>query len=152
MGKDKSFEFKIYTGHQISVNGQDLLGKLRDIVSGYEMFDGEDIMQFLSAESIVCCMFDGEEILGFAWLEFSDEERIAELGWFITDKEKTKGLESKLLLDRVLDYCKERNISSVKFNCAQESWGRIKDEKLLLKRFGYNLSEDEGYYDVSIDL
>jgi len=144
------FQFKYYNGQQIKDEKPELLNQMKNVFKSRDC-KKENVLEFLDEESIVCCMFKDEECVGFAWLAFCHQQHLSELCWFATNKNKLNGIEAKLLLDEVFDYCKSQDVKSVKFNCFDESWNRIKNKDELFKKFGYNLSQDESY-DMSIEL
>ena len=84
-------------------------------------------------------------LTGFSWITLCKELNIAELSWFVTDKNSTFGLEGKALLDYSIQYCKHNDIKELKFNCFEKSWRRIKDKKKLFEKFGYILNEDNDF-------
>lgn len=148
--KNQKFQFKYYNGQQIKDEQPDLFNQMKSIFKSRDC-NKEEVLNYLDEDSTVCCMFKDDECVGFAWLAFCDAKRLSEICWLATDKNKISGLNAKLLLDEVLDYCKTKKIKSVKFNCFDESWNRIKNKDQLFKKFGYNVSQDESY-DMSIDL
>ena len=147
---NQKFQFEYFDGQQIKDEQPELLNQMKNVFKSRDCHK-EGVLEFLDEESVVCCMFKEEECVGFAWLTFCDEQHLSELCWFATNKDKLSGIDAKLLLDKDFDYCKLREIKSVKFNCFDESWDRIKNKEQLFKKFGYNVSQDE-LYDMSIDL
>lgn len=145
-------EFKFFDGSQLLTQEKAVLEQMQNISSDYDFLDDENVLQYLDEPAKVCCMYSGSNLLGFAWLALCEEQHIAELCWFVSDKKKAKGLDSKSLLDTTLEYCKAKGIKSLKFNCAEQSWGRIKNKEQLFKKFGYTLTPDETDYDMSIDI
>ena len=146
----KQYEFKYYNGKQILEEEQELLGQMHNVFKSRDC-NKESVLEYLGEDTTVCCMFDGDNCVGFSWLAFCNEEHLAELCWFVTDKNKLGGLDAKIMLDEVLGYCKAQGVKSVKFNCFDKSWGRIKDREKLFKKFGFDVSDDE-MYDMSIDV
>ncbi|MBQ9795936.1 MAG: GNAT family N-acetyltransferase [Clostridia bacterium] len=149
MNNEYQFEFK--TGINVLNNNQ-LLEEMDAIAFKYDYLKEEDVLQYLEQFSIVGLMRKNNQLIGFSWVEVDKEQQIAELCWFVMDKQKAKGLEGKLLLDKTLKYCKNQNITSVKFNCASQAWGKIKNKNKLFEKFGYTLTENEKDYDISIDI
>lgn len=145
------YEYEFNNGAEVLKN-QQLLGQMNSIAYKYDYLQEEDVLQYLDESSIVCCMKKDADLIGFSWVVMCREEQIAELCWFVMDKQKAKGLEGKLLLDKTLEYCKNENIISLKFNCASQSWGKIKNKNELFEKFGYTLTENEKDYDISIDI
>ena len=143
------YDFKFYLGEDIKNNGA-ILDEMEKVANCYNFLAEENVLQYIDNNSKICCFYKDNALLGFSWLEFCESEAIAELCWFVMNKNKSKGIEGKLLLDKTLDFCKQNGITSVKFNCAEASWGRIKDPSKLFKSFGYSLSDDENDYDMSI--
>ena len=147
-----SIEFKLYNGQQILNNEPALFAQIKSIFDSRGLSEQkEDILQCLDEEFLVWCMLKSGECVGLAWLAFCDEENLSELCWFATDKDKVNGLEGKLLLDKSINYCKSRNIKSIKFNCLDKSWNRIRNKEHLFEKFGYKVSPDEDF-DMSIDI
>ena len=145
------YQYEFYNGNKILKN-KSILSQMNTILDEYDFMKEGNILQYLDESAIVCCMINNGDLIGFSWVVTSEEEPIAELCWFVMDKNKSKGLEGKLLLDKTIEYCKSKNISALKFNCAKQSWGRIKDEHKLLSKFGYTLDKYETDYDVSINI
>ena len=149
-------EFKIYSGKYDIFKEKDLLQQMRTVAYQYDYVRKEAVLQYLDEESKICCMFKGGKLIGFSWLGFKEEEQIAELHWLISSK-TAKFNESKMLLDKTLEFCKRHNAKSVRFNCADEAWRRIKDKESLFKKFGYNITENEisvneADYEISIEI
>lgn len=144
------YQYELYNGAQVLQNKK-LLFKMDAIWEKYDCFQG-NILQYLDESEIVCCMIKNGDLIGFSWMTICKEEQIAELSWFVMDKDKSKGLEGKLLLDKTIEYCKSENISSLKFNCAETSWGRIKNRHKLLSKYGYAVDENQKDYDISINI
>jgi len=112
------------------------------------------VLEFISDDALICLMMKQGEIVGFSWVEFSESVRQdAELSWFATSPTEVSGLDGKNLLDFTLEKCKQLDVKNIRFNCFDQSWGRIQDKNKLLKRFGYNVtdSKDSGF-DVSIEI
>ena len=145
------YQYKLYNGTEVLQNKK-LLLKMDAILDEYYFMKEGNILQYLDESAIVCCMIKNGELIGFSWVVMCKEEQIAELCWFVMDRQKSKGIEGKLLLDKTIEHCKSEKISSLKFNCAEQSWGRIKDEHKLLSKFGYTLTKNEKDYDVSINI
>ena len=145
------YQYEFYNGNKILKN-KSILSQMNTLLDEYDFMKEGNILQYLDESAIVCCMINNGDLIGFSWVVTSEEEPIAELCWFVMDKNKSKGLEGKLLLDKTIEYCKSKNISALKFNCAKQSWGRIKDEHKLLSKFGYTLDKYETDYDVSINI
>lgn len=144
------YQYELYNGAQVLQNKK-LLFKMDAIWEKYDCFQG-NILQYLDESAIICCMIKDNSVVGFSWTTICKEEQIAELCWFVMDKDKSKGLEGKLLLDKTIEYCKSENISSLKFNCAETSWGRIKNRHKLLSKYGYAVDENQKDYDISINI
>ena len=144
------YQYELYSGTEVLQNKK-ILFKMDAIWEKYDCFQG-DILQYLDESAIICCMIKNGDLIGFSWVAMCKEEQIAELCWFVMDKDKSKGLEGKQLLNKTIEYCKNENISSLKFNCSTYSWKNIKNKDKLLSRFGYKLDENEKYYDVSINI
>ena len=149
---EKIYSFKFYNGQQLLTEEKEILSKMEEVAFSYDFLHEEDVLQYLENDSRICYMLHNNDLIGFSWLAISEELNIAELCWFVTHKQKAKGLDSKLLLDKTLEFCKQNDIKSLKFNCAEQSWFRIKDKNFLFKNFGYNVTENEQEYDVSIDI
>ncbi len=145
------YKYTFNNGAEI-LNNQNILSQMNNILDTQDFIKKDNILKYLDESSIVCCMIKNGDLIGFSWVAMSKEEKIAELCWFVMDKQKSKGLEGKLLLDKTIEYCKSENISSLKFNCAETSWGRIKNRHKLLSKFGYEVDENEKDYDVSINI
>ena len=141
-----SFKFTFYNGDEL-IKNQLLLETMNKICNEYDM--GE-ILNFLESESIVCYMTLEDELMGFSWIFIHEEKHMAELCWFVTNKQKLKGLDGMILLDKTLEFCKGKNVNKVKFNCAVDAWWRINNKNILLSKYGYNIDENEKEYDVSI--
>ena len=146
---ENNYEYKFYNGDELKKNKK-LLGELNKIIHDYDYMG--DILNFLSTESIICCMTSNRVIIGLSWVTLCEELQMAELSWFITNKREIKGLDGKNLLDKTLEFCKSKNIKMVKFNCGLDSWGRIKNKNKLLSKYGYKVDENEEDYDVSIKI
>ena len=147
---NQKFQFEYFIGQQIKNEHPELLNQMKSIFKSRNI-NKEDVLEFLDEDSVVCCMFKDMKCVGFAWLVFCHEQHLSELCWFATNKNMLNGIDAKFLLDEVFNYCKLREIKSVKFNCFDESWNRIKNKEQLFRKFGYNVSQDETY-DMSIDL
>jgi len=147
---NQKFQFKYYNGQQIIDEEHELFQQMKNVFMSRDC-EKQDVLDYLDEDSSVCCMFHDNECVGFSWLAFSDEEHLAELCWFATDKDKIRGIDAKFLLDETFDYCKSLGIEAVKFNCFDGSWGRIKNKERLFEKFGYKVSQDE-IYDMSIEL
>lgn len=145
------YEFKFYSGEEVK-NNTTIFSDIERVANTYGFLAEEGVLHYLDDNSKIGCFYKDNIMLGFSWLDFCESEAIAELCWFIMDKNKSKGIEGKLLLDKTLEFCKQKGIISVKFNCADVSWGRIKDTSKLFERFGYSLNKDEEDYDMSIEL
>ena len=146
-------EFKYFTGKTIiSPQNKEIFEEMNIIAYSHEFLIQEDILQYITPESELLCMYKDNKLAAFSWIETDKQKQIAELCWFVINKKLIKGLESKKLLNKILDHCKQDNIKSLKFNCAEQSWFRIKDKNSLFKNFGYNVTENEQEYDVSIDI
>ena len=145
------YQYEFHRGDKV-LKEQNILSQMYNILDTQDFMERGDILKHLDETSIVCCMIKDCDLIGFSWVTMCKEEQIAELSWFVMDKNKSKGLEGKLLLDKTIEYCKSKNISALKFNCAKQSWGRIKDEHKLLSKFGYTLDKYETDYDVSINI
>lgn len=145
------YEFVLYTGEQVNQN-INLLADMNAISFEYDFLKEKDVLQYLDESSKICCLFKNSKLLGFSWFVTDEEELIAELCWFVMDKNNTKGLEGKLLLDKTLENCKNYNIKALKFNCASQSWGKIKNKTKLLSKYGYKIDAEEKDYDVSISI
>lgn len=145
-------DFKHFTGEQLLKQESQTLEQMNNVAFIYDFLDAENVLQYLDHDSQVICMYKDDDLVAFSWVVLSVPAKIAELCWFVAHKDKVKGLESKLLLDKTLEFCKQNNIAEVKFNCATQSWGRLKDKKRLLNRFGYKLTDFEYNYDISIDI
>lgn len=145
------YRYEFHSGDEILKN-QNILSQMYDILDTQDFMGREDILKYLDESAVICCMTKDNSIVGFSWTTICKEEQIAELCWFVMDKDKSKGLEGKQLLNKTIEYCKSEGISSLKFNCAKQSWGRIKDEHKLLSKFGYTLDKYETDYDVSINI
>ncbi len=148
------YTFEIYNGKDILDSNKELLLKMNDVVNSQfdHKLQGEIyLLQFLNEDSTVVCLFREEDLLGFSWLTLAENIKRAELSWFFSDKDKVKGLESKRLLDKSIEYCKDKGIESLKFNCSS-SWSRIKNKNRIFENFGYKISEEKDNYDVSLDI
>ena len=145
----RQFKFIRYSGEEIKLN-RDVLQKMREAEKSREELAGS-CLEYIGESANIVCMFDGNELLGFAWTENYIPESVAELCWFVTNKDKIKSMDAKLLLDKTIEECKKDGIQSIKFNCYEKSWGRIKDKERLFEAYGYKVSEEE-FYDVSIDI
>lgn len=145
-------DFKHFTGNELLEKDAKTLEKMNNVACSYDFLDEENVLKYLDHESQIICMYKDDDLMGFSWVVLCESAKVAELCWFVTHKNKIKGLEGKFLLDKTLEFCKQHNIAEVKFNCAPQSWGRIKNKKQLLKKFGYKLTEYEMDYDISIDI
>ena len=145
----RQIKFIRYGGEEIKLN-RDVLQKMREAEKSREEIEGS-CLDYIGETSNIICMFEGDELLGFAWTEYYIPESVAELCWIVTNKEKIKSLDAKLLLDNAIEECKKDGIEVVNFNCYERSWGRIKDKEKLFEGYGYKVREEE-YYDVSIDI
>ena len=139
----KELRFKKFSGLEIK-NDESLFNCLKTIFKSREC-EKEDVLQYLDEDSEVICMYKNNILTGFSWITICKELNIAELSWFVTDKNTTFGLEGKTLLDYTIKYCKNNNIKELKFNCFEKSWGRIKDKKKLFEKYGYKLNEDNDF-------
>ena len=146
---NQKFTYQYFNGKDIIENKPELIEELKNIFKSRNS-PRHDVIKYLDEDATMCCMFQEDKCIGFAWLAFYDKKHIAELCWLATNK-SLKGLDGRFLLDEVLKYCKNRGVKSLKFNCDDDSWGRIKNKEQLLKQFGYNASEEE-LYDMSIEL
>ena len=146
---NKNLKYTFYTGGEVWQNKQ-LFDKIEVICKGYDDFKEEGILEFLDDTATICCMSKNGDLIGFSWCVISEKKQEAELCWLVMDKNKAKGFDGKQLLDKTLEYCKKRNIKSLKFNCYDVSWKKIKDKDKLLTRYGYNIDKNEKDYDVSI--
>ena len=124
------FHYTFYNGAEVK-EMQPMIDKMNSICCEYKGLKESDILRFLEESSTICCMTQNNELMGFSWTVLCEEEQIAELCWLVMGKKKSKGLDGKYLLDKTLDYCKSKNINSVKFNCDLDSWGRIKNKSKL---------------------
>ena len=145
------YKYTFNNGTEI-LNNQNILSQMYNILDTQDFLGRGDILKYLDESAIICCMIKDDGVVGFSWTTICKEEQIAELCWFVMDKDKSKGLEGKLLLDKTIEYCKNENISSLKFNCAETSWGRIKNRHKLLSKYGYAVDESEKDYDISINI
>ena len=143
------FKFKQYNGKELLLNEQGLLLEMQELFISRNCGDSE-FLNYLGEDSDVWCMFKKEKLVGFAWLCFDEQFKHAELCWLATDK-KLKGLESKKLFDKVIQYCEELGADTINFNCFEPSWKNIKDKTKLFERFGYTLIDDDNY-DMVISL
>ena len=141
------YQYKFYNGHELKGNNK-LFSEIEKIVNEYDYMG--DILNFLSSESIVCCMTSNDVIMGFSWIALCEEQQIAELSWFVINKQEIKGLDGHYLLDKTLNFCTSKNIKFLKFNCGLEAWERIKNKNKLLSNYGYIVDENEKDYDISI--
>ena len=147
---NQEVEFRYYNGQQIIDEEHELFQQMRSVCDTRPYMD-PNIIIYLNEESTVWCMFQNNECVGFSWLAFADEEPLAKLCWFVTDKDKLSGLDAKFLLDETFDYCKSQGVEAVKFNCFDGSCGRIRNKEKLFEKFGYKVSQDESY-DMSIEM
>lgn len=145
------YQYEFHRGDKV-LKEQNILSQMYNILDTQDFMERGDILKHLDETSIVCCMIKDSNIIGFSWTTICKEEQIAELCWLVMDKNKTIGLDGKQLLDKTIEYCKNEGISSLKFSCAETSWGRIKNRHKLLSRYGYKLDENEKDYDVSINI
>ena len=146
----KDFRFERYNGQDLVDNKPEYIEQMRDIFLSREC-GKEDVLQYIDDESHILCMFDKDTMVGFAWLVLAEKMRLAEISWFVTDRYKTKGMDGKHLLNEVIDYCKSKDIVSVKFNCFDQSWDKIENKEKLFKRIGFEIQKDDDF-DASIDI
>ena len=104
-----------------------------------------NITNYLDEDSDIFFMYKNNKLAGFAWITICKELDMCELSWFVSIQKRVAGLESKALLDHVINYCKKNGIHELVFNCIDSSWGRIKDKKKLFEKFGYNLNNDNDF-------
>lgn len=145
------YRYEFHNGDKVLEN-QNILSQMYDILDTQDFMGRGDILKYLDESAVICCMTKDNSIVGFSWTIICKEEQIAELCWFVMDKDKSKGLEGKQLLNKTIEYCKSEGISSLKFNCAETSWGRIKNRHKLLSKYGYVVDESEKDYDISINI
>ena len=148
---NNQYQFEFVTGLNVFSNNQ-LIEEMESIAFKYDYLMEEDVLQHLEQFSIVGLMRKNKHLIGFSWMEANIKLGIAELCWFVMDKDKTKGLEGKLLLDKTLEHCKNQNITALKFNCASQAWGKIKEKNKFMSKYGYNIDLEEKDYDVSIKI
>ena len=146
----KDFNFEVYNGQELIDNKPEYLEQMNNIFRSREC-GKEEVLQYIDDESQIVCMFDKESMVGFAWLVLAEKMKLAEICWFVTDRQKTKGMDGKYLLNEVIDYCRSKDISSVKFNCFDQSWDKIEDKKKLFKRIGFEIENDDDF-DATINL
>ena len=146
----KEFTFEIYNGQDLKDTKPEYLDKMRDIFLSRDC-GKEDVLRYIDEESHILCMFDKEDMAGFAWLVLAEKMKLAEICWFVTDKNKAKGMDGKCLLNKVIEYCKSKDISSIKLNFFDESWAKIEDKEKLFKRIGFEIEKDENF-DASINI
>ena len=141
--------FETYSCKQVFENFE-LYEKIKKVLLSQDI---SYVASFLYEELDVNCYFKDSDLIGFSLIQIAEDEPIAELCWFVIDKNKSNIIDSKWFLDRTLEYCKNKGVQSVKFNCDFKSWGKIYYSKeKLLGRFGYNINFNESDYDISIDL
>ena len=145
------YQYEFHNGDKVLKN-QNVLSQMYNILDTQDFMGRGDILKYLDESSIVCCMVKDSSVIGFSWVVMNNEDKIAELSWFVMDKNKSIGLQGKQLLDKTIEYCKNAGISSIKFNCAETSWGRIKNRNKLLSKYGYTVDENEKDYDISINI
>lgn len=145
-------DFKHFTGEQLLEQESQTLEQMNTVAFSHDFLEKENILQYLDHEHQIICMYKDEDLVAFSWVLLCESAKAADLCWFVAHKDKVKGLESKLLLDKTLEFCKQHEITQVEFNCAPQSWGRLKDKKRLLRKFGYKLTEYEFNFDISIDI
>lgn len=138
--------FESFSGEQV-VEDFELYEKMKKIALSHDL---AYILSFLDKQFDVNCYYKDEEMIGFSFMEIAEEEHLAELCWFVIDKNQ-QGINSKWFLDKTLEYLKSKGVKSVKFNCDLKSWGNIGNKHKLFQRFGYDLSPDD-FYDMSIDI
>ena len=105
----KELRFKIFSGLEIKKD-KALFDSLKSIFTSREC-EKEDVLQYLDEDSDVICMYKNNVLTGFSWITLCKELNIAELSWFVTDKNSTFGLEGKALLDYSIQYCKHNNVN-----------------------------------------
>ena len=138
--------FEAFSGKQV-VEDFELFEKMKRVALSHDL---TCVLSFVDEQSDVNCYYKDDEMVGFSFMTILEQEHIAELCWFVIDKNKQK-INSKWFLDKTLEYMKSKEVKSVKFNCDLKSWGNIGDKYKLFKRFGYNLSSDE-FWDMSIEI
>ncbi len=145
------YKFEFILGDDVLKN-QQFLNEMKKIAYEYDFLKEKQPLSYLDESSIIGLMKKNDKLIAFSWIAMCKEKKIAELCWFVADKQHAIGLESKLLLDKTIEYCKEQNINSLKFNCDPESWGNIKNKNKLLSKYGYKLDENDNDYDISISI
>lgn len=145
------FIFEFMSGEDVLKN-QQLLKEMNKISLEYDSLKEKQPLLYLDTSSIIGLMKKDDKLISFSWIAICEEKKIAELCWFVADKQHTIGFDSKLLLDKTIEYCKNQNIISLKFNCDPESWGNIKNRNKLLSKYGYKLDENDNDYDISISI
>ena len=145
-------EFKCYSNSQV-VENFELYEKLKNIAFTH---DRVYMLSLMSEDGFVICYFDNNDLVGFTLLDIYKDcrnEEFAEIVWFVIDKGRSNIINSRCFFDNVLNYIKSLGVSSVKFLCDDNAWGKISDKEKLLRKFGYNAyNENDNLYDVSIEL
>ena len=144
-------EFKVFNGQQIIDEEPEVFEQMSAVFESRDNRRGESILKLMDKDTEILCMMKNGEVEGFSWMAFCDKKHIAELCWFATHKEKVRGLEGKALLDKTIEYCRERKTKTLSFNCYFYAWGNIKDKKTLFERYGYKLRKDKNW-DMVIDI
>ena len=154
MEKKEKFEYITYNGKDLLGKDKAMFYKMRDVIrsqADVDMNEGEAILLFLDETSNILCMMDKDDLLGFSWITLAEDEKKAELSWMYADRDKMKGLDAKKLFDKSIEFCQNRGVDTLKFNCGS-SWSRIKDVDRLVEAYGYTNSKDKEWYDASIDI
>ncbi len=146
----KEFRFERYDGQQLQTERLDRMAEMEQVFKSRKC-DKEDVLQYIDEDAHILCMFDKDAMVGFAWLVLAERMKLAELCWFVTDRDRIKGMDAKYLLNEVVDYCKEKDVRSIKFNCFAQSWDKIDNKDKLFERIGYNIVHDDNY-DITINL
>ena len=138
--------FKSFFGKQ-ALQDFELYEKMKNVALSHDL---TYMLSFLDEQHDINCYYKDDEMIGFSFMTIANEVHLAELCWFVINKNK-QGFNSKWFLDKTLEYLKSKGVKSVKFICDLKSWGNIRDKEKLFEKFGYNISSDD-FYDISIDL
>jgi len=146
-------QYDVVGGEEVKANPS-MMCEMSEVFAS-RMDDKAKVLQYISDDAMICTMRHEGRLVGFSWVEFGDSATEAELAWFATRQGEMCALEGKGLLDYTLEKCKGMGAKVVRFNCFDQSWGRIQNRNRLMKRFGYKVlddTQDESGFDMSIEL
>lgn len=152
-------EFKVISASDVNKD-ENLTSQMNLIIDKYDYLNGYEIVESMDGSSLFgdwnktyCITSSREgELLGFAIVDVFDDDHDAWLNWIVVDKDKTKGFENKLLLDKVIDFCKSKGVSNLSWKCLSSSWGNVHSRREIFEKFGYNVKNKPSWGDFELDL